>query len=185
MVRFVSEDYINKKSLISANMDFAIIGPILDLVQFKYIKKYLGSDLYDAIADHITAYQASATAIPAAYKTLLDDYIRPCIIQHLQAELIVPSKFRFEPKGVVENSGDNSNPISASDIESVVDSFRNNGEAYGQEMIKYILQQGASVFPERYTNTGIDKTQPQTDAFDSPFYFPQRANVKPYPNYNE
>lgn len=173
MIHLINKALFDARSTISANYSWERLTPIVELVQFRYIQDICGTDLYVALQTKVQAYMANQTAIAAAYKTLLDDYIVPCMVQHIQAEMALSAKFRVTPAGIVEAAPDNANPIATEDLKWFIDECRNNAESYGKRAIDHIIQY-ASSFPEYSTNTGMDKTQPAATTFQSPIYTRRR-----------
>ena len=72
---WIGQDYLIRHSVIDDNTEYDKITPVIELVQDKYILPLLGTSLYNTIETHILAYINSATTIPTAYKTLIDNYI--------------------------------------------------------------------------------------------------------------
>jgi hypothetical protein len=160
---FIDKAYLDKHSSMSVQLDYARITPIIELVQFKYIKKLLGHDLYTKLTTDNPTHAG-------VYKTLLDNYLRPAMVWYIQAEASTALKYRIEPKGVFEAAVDGYNPITPSALTEIVDAFKNNAEAYAEEGRRYILQNESS-FPEYSSNSGLDENAPSTSGYGSGIYF--------------
>jgi hypothetical protein len=160
---FVDKAYLDKRSIMSVQIDWATIVPIIELVQFKYIKKLLGHDLYEKLATDNPTHAG-------VYKILLDNYLRPAMIWYIQAEASISLKYKIEPKGVFEAAVDGANPIAPQALTEIVDAFKNNAEAYAEEGRRYILQNVGS-FPEYSSNSGLDENAPSSSGYGSGIYF--------------
>lgn len=177
---WIGQDYLISKSVIDENVDYAKITPIIELVQFKYLKKTLGTDLYNAIETALVDYIDNATAIPARFSTILNNYILPSLVYWILAESSDTFKWRYANKGVLEKSATEAQPASSLDLQRLVDKWLNNSQLYVNELQAYLRFYG-SIYPE-YTSisTGQFKVLPSTSAFDVPLYLgdtlPSRRN---------
>lgn len=165
-VLFISEDYYKAKSVISKNVDYNLIVPIVEVVQDLEIKPLLGHDLFELIKTQI-----SSNTLSAVNQTLLDTYILKIMVCYITARASNVLKFRFTNKGMLENSGDNSQVTDNDNIERIYDAYRHDGEAYADEMIKY-LQSEILSYPAYLTNAKYYKQKPTDAAYQVGIYLP-------------
>ena len=76
----VSQTYLREQSLISDNVDFKLLTPIIRIVQTIDIQQLLGTNLYDKILTDV-----EATSLTGNYKTLVDDYVLPAMVYYIMA----------------------------------------------------------------------------------------------------
>ena len=178
---WIGQDYLIRHSVIDDNTEYDKITPVIELVQDKYILPLLGTSLYNTIETHILAYINSATTIPAAYKTLIDNYILKMMVHYIMYESSPTFKFRYANKCIMTNSSDNGQPIPTNDMEYLMNIWKTNGEMYGDRMIKY-LNYNNSTYPTYNTNTGAD-IFPERNAYDVDIYLGTRIlGKKDYSN---
>ena len=178
---WIGQDYLIRHSVIDDNTEYDKITPVIELVQDKYILPLLGTSLYNTIETHILAYINSATTIPAAYKTLIDNYILKMMVHYIIYESSPTFKFRYANKGIMTNSSDNGQPIPTNDMEYLMNIWKTNGEMYGDRMIKY-LNYNNSTYPTYNNNTGAD-IFPERNAYDVDIYLGTRIlGKKDYSN---
>jgi hypothetical protein len=178
---WIGQDYLIRHSVIDDNTEYDKITPVIELVQDKYILPLLGTSLYNTIETHILAYINNATTIPAAYKTLIDNYILKMMVHYIMYESSPTFKFRYANKGIMTNSSDNGQPIPTNDMEYLMNIWKINGEMYGDRMIKY-LNYNNSTYPTYNNNTGAD-IFPERNAYDVDIYLGTRIlGKKDYSN---
>ena len=178
---WIGQDYLIRHSVIDDNTEYDKITPVIELVQDKYILPLLGTSLYNTIETHILAYINSATTIPVAYKTIIDNYILKMMVHYIMYESSPTFKFRYANKGIMTNSSDNGQPIPTNDMEYLMNIWKTNGEMYGDRMIKY-LNYNNSTYPTYNNNTGAD-IFPERNAYDVDIYLGTRIlGKKDYSN---
>jgi hypothetical protein len=161
------EDFIREQSIINNNVDMRLLTPIIVAIQDLKLRPLLGSNLYNLILTQTTP----PTSLSAANKTLVDNYIIPCLHWYLVAECCVTMKFRFMNKGIMEKSGDNTQQTSTDDLKFIEHRYTSMAENYGQQLKNYIIA-NPSLYPTYYLNSGVDKTQPDQQPFKTGWYFP-------------
>jgi hypothetical protein len=167
MQLLVTQQYLLEKTTLSSDLDFALITPIMEDVQFLKIKPLLGNNLYNLILTQSTP----AETLTTANRTLLDEYILPCAIRFILSDLVMPLKFRYENIGIVSNNSANSTPIETTDVPKLVDYWKNKAEEYGQAMQNFI-KANPTDYPTYFDNTGLDEIQPSQNAFNIDVYIP-------------
>jgi len=165
---WIGNDYLIKNSIIDSNVEFSKIEPTIKLVQDKYLLPVLGTNLYNAINTAIEAYIDSSTAIPAKYTLLLDEWIKPLLVQFIMCEASPTFKYRYANKGIMVKSSDNSQPISVSELEFAMDGWKKNGEMYATRLINY-LQYNPTNYPELLNNTA-GNIFPRFEGYDIDIY---------------
>lgn len=167
----VSQTYLKEQSLISDNVDFKILTPVIRIVQFVEIQQLLGTNLYDKILTDV-----AANTLAGVYKTLVDDYVLPAMTYYIMAKAPYSLQFRYVNRGVVKKTGSDSTPISETEFSKLVDEWRNVAQAFGEMMVKHI-QYNSSSFPEYTTNNGVNELTPNRQAYDIDFFLEPRDTL--------
>lgn len=162
----VSQAYLKDQSLISDNVDFKIITPVIRVVQDIEIQQLLGTNLYDKILTDV-----AGNVLSGNYKTLVDDYVLPAMVYYIQARIPYALHVRFVNKGLVTKTSTDSQPVSENMFNKVIDEYKNTAQALGTIMVNYI-RANTSLFPEYSTNNGIDEMTPNRTANDIDLFIP-------------
>jgi len=166
---FISQVYLQQYSTINDNVDYDLVAPIIRMTQELEIRGILGTNLYNLLISQLPTVQGGANSLTVANKILLDDYVLPCNLAYLMADISLPLKFRYMAKGIQERSGENSSPISTTDLKYIIDGWKNKAESYEDLLIRFI-KQNYQDYPEYNTNTGIGTVRPRRSAFTSPIW---------------
>lgn len=156
----ISQQYLKDQSLISDNVDFKIITPVIRVVQEVDIQQLLGTNLYNKIIADVVA-----NTLAGVYKTLVDDYVLPAMVYYIQARIPYALHVRFVNKGLVTKTGQDSQPVSENMFNKVIDEYKNTAQALGEIMVNHI-KGNLSSFPQYSTNNGVDEMSPNNDAYD-------------------
>ena len=125
--------------------------PYILLAQDMYILPILGTDLDAKIKTEI-----QAGSLAGDYKTLVETYIQPALVQFSFAELAPFMRLRFVNNAiVVMGATDQSSSASYDDMKPLMDRAKDAAEFYRQRLIDYI-RNNTSSFPEYSSNTGAD-----------------------------
>lgn len=146
-VLWMTEDYFKDHSILNENVDWTLVQPIMIMVQDRYIQSILGTNLFDEIADEIQAVNVSVNN-----ETLLNLYVRKCIIWYVLSELAPILKYRFQNKGVMVRNSENSQPANLEEIQDVAARFKNNAEWYGERITDY-LKENSDTYTNYYNGT--------------------------------
>lgn len=130
-VLFISQDYLKDNSVINDNADFELIRPTIIMCQDIYLQQAVGTPLYDDLKLAIVNYNASpSTPITTAYSNLITYKIQKMLLWYVQMEALPLLKFRFENKGIMVKSSDNSQAIDTNDLKYLMDRCRIKAEHY-------------------------------------------------------
>lgn len=161
-ILFISVDTIKDRTGLHFNVDPKLVYPDILFAQDAYILPVLGTALYDKLQTDIENKQ-----LACPYETLLNDYITPCLVYQVMAELPMALSYQFYNKGVVKKTGEGQSEPSASELTEVAQRYNSRAEYYRQRLVKYLKQQSSqNVFPE-YLNpgSGVDTVVPDNQAY--------------------
>lgn len=161
---WISETFLKDNSIINDNADFQTIQPVIILCQDKYIIPLLGTDLFEEISGQITN-----NTVTALNTTLLNNYVRKCLVWYILHECPPMFKYRFMNKGVMVKNSENSQPADLKDIQFLMDNFKQSAEWYAQRVTKYLVRLDSS-YPLYRANSDSDDIRPNTNNFTSSLF---------------
>ena len=148
---FISATRLKKDTALGGSVDDNIIMPYILLAQDMFILPVLGTDLDAKLKSDI-----QGGSLAGAYKTLVETYIQPALVQFSFTELAPFLRLRFVNNSVVV-MGDTDTGSSATyeDIKPLMDRSKDAAEFYRQRLIDY-LRNNSSSFSEYTSNSGSD-----------------------------
>ena len=148
---YISSTRIKKDTALGGSVDDNIIMPYILLAQDMFILPVLGTDLDAKLKSDI-----QGGSLAGAYKTLVETYIQPALVQFSFTELAPFLRLRFVNNSVVV-MGDTDTGSSATyeDIKPLMDRSKDAAEFYRQRLIDY-LRNNSSSFSEYTSNSGSD-----------------------------
>ena len=156
-VLFITRTDLVKNSIIDGNVDTDKFIQFIKVAQEIEIQNYLGTKLYDKIANDI-----STSSLSGNYLTLVNDYVQPMLIWYAQAEYIPYAAYQIKNGGVFKHTSENAETVGKVEVDFLVQKARNTAEYYTQRFLDYICN-NSGLFPEYNQNTGSD-VYPDTDA---------------------
>ena len=125
--------------------------PYILLAQDMNILPILGTDLDAKLKSDI-----QGGSLTGAYKTLVETYIQPALVQFAFVSLVPYLRLRFVNNAVVVmGATDQSSSASYEDLEPLMNTATDAAEFYRQRCIDY-LRNNSSSFPEYTSNSGAD-----------------------------
>ena len=148
---YISSTRLKKDSSIGGSVDDNLIMPYILLAQDMNILPILGTDLDAKLKSEI-----QGGTLAGAYKTLVETYIQPALVQFAFVSLAPYLRLRFVNNAVVVmGATDQSSSASYEDLEPLMNTATDAAEFYRQRCIDY-LRNNSSSFPEYTSNTGAD-----------------------------
>lgn len=163
-VLIVTEKYLKENSVINDNTDMKVITPTIFSVQDLKIENILGSDLFNEICTQI-----DTDTVSAANQTLLDNYILPCLVNHVLCNLTPVLKYRYMNKGVMIKSSETSSPTDLKEIGFMMDLWRNQAEEYSERATKFLCD-NITTYPLYVANPNYSDIKPNTTNYTSGLY---------------
>lgn len=174
-VLFIDQQYLEDNSTIDYNIDYKIIRPIIIMCQDVYLQQAIGTPLYEDLKQAIIDYNASpSTPIPTNYRNLIIYKIQKMLLWYVQMEAIPHLKFRFENKGIMVKSSENSQPIDTPDLKYLQDEYRIKAEHYSELLIKYLIDK-SSTYP-KYLECSCDGLNGTDSAYTTGIYLQDDFN---------
>jgi hypothetical protein len=148
---YISATRLKKDSAIGGSVEDDLIMPYILLAQDMNILPILGTDLDAKLKSDI-----QGGSLTGAYKTLVEDYIQPALVQFSFVSLVPYLRLRFVNNAVVVmGATEQSSSATYEDLEPVMNTATDAAEFYRQRCIDY-LRNNQSSFPEYSTNSGAD-----------------------------
>ena len=148
---YISSTRLKKDSAIGGSVDDNLVMPYILLAQDMNILPILGTDLDAKLKSDI-----QGGSLTGAYKTLVETYIQPALVQFAFVSLVPYLRLRFVNNAVVVmGATDQSSSASYEDLEPLMNTATDAAEVYRQRCIDY-LRNNSSSFPEYTSNTGAD-----------------------------
>ena len=148
---YISATRLKKDTAIGGSVEDDLIMPYILLAQDMNILPILGTDLDAKLKSDI-----QGGSLTGAYKTLVEDYIQPALVQFSFVSLVPYLRLRFVNNAVVVmGATEQSSSATYEDLEPVMNTATDAAEFYRQRCIDY-LRNNQSSFPEYSTNSGAD-----------------------------
>lgn len=148
---YISATRLKRDSAIGGSVDDELIMPYILLAQDMNILPILGTDLDNKLKSEI-----QADTLASDYKTLVESYIQPALVQFAFTQLIPFLRLRFVNNAIVTmGATEQSSSATYDDLKPVMDTATDAAEFYRQRMIDY-LRNNTGSFPEYSSNTGAD-----------------------------
>jgi hypothetical protein len=154
---FISRTDLVKNTIIDGNVDTDKFIQFVKIAQEIHITNYLGSKLYDKISTDIIA-----DTLAGNYLTLVNDYIQPMLIHFAMVEYLPFGAYQIKNGGIGKHSSENSEAITKTEVEFLVQKERETAEYYTRRFVDYICF-NSNLFPEYLTNVNSD-VHPDKDA---------------------
>ena len=151
---YISANRLKRDTALGQSVEESLIMPYIVLAQDMHILPILGTDLDDYLKNKINLGTLSLT--DTVYRTLVETYIQPCLVQFAFSTLAPYLRLRFVNNAVVVmGATEQSSSATYEDIKPVMDTATDAAEFYRQRMIDY-LRDNSSSFPEYTSNSGSD-----------------------------
>lgn len=151
-VMLISPDTIKAYGDLNYNVDDEVIGATIRTVQNVFLTDVLGTDLVEKLQylvyNDIKGLENSIEdAENAAYKTLLEDYIKEAMGYRVASEICLRISLKIRNMGVVQNSDTNVNYVSLDDIKYLRDTYKGYWDNAVNRMYTF-LRQNKNAFVE-------------------------------------
>jgi hypothetical protein len=148
---YISSTRLKKDTALGGSVDDNLIMPYILLAQDMNILPILGTDLDAKLKTEI-----QAGTLANQYKTLVETFLQPALVQFSFSTLAPYLRLRFSNNSVVVmGATEQSSSATYDDIKPLMDTATDAAEFYRQRMIDY-LRNNSSSFPEYTSNSGAD-----------------------------
>lgn len=154
---FISRTDLVRNSILDGNVDTDKFIQFIKIAQEIHVRNYLGSDLYNRISTDIINNTLSGD-----YLTLVNLYVQPMLIHFAMVDYLPFAAYQLKNGGVLKHTSENSETVSKSEIDYLVNKEREFADYYTRRFIDYMCF-NQEKFPEYNTNTNED-IDPSQDA---------------------
>jgi hypothetical protein len=166
-VLFISESYVKDNTVLDENVDAKLLRNVIEDVQRIKFEQYLGTDLYNDFKTEIAADpDLSGNAL---YKTLLQEYIQPCLKHWVVFECCDYLVFKFRNKGVVKQNSENSQSLLLDEVQYLKDQSRIKAEFLAKRLVEYLCD-NEDTYPKYNDNGDSSDLQPTKNTYFSGIY---------------
>ena len=142
-VMLVSPDEVKSATYVNYNVDDGVIGASIREGQEIHLQEIVGSNLlyrlqelvYNAVNEETDNIEDDENEI---YKTLLDEYVQPYLVNKVQALICVPVSFKVRNLGVVKNSDTNTNAPTLQEVMAVQKRYNSMAARYATYLSKFL-----------------------------------------------
>lgn len=164
-VIFISEQYIKDSSYIDENVDIKLLrNSILETQEIR-IRSIIGTALYDELASQITS--GSKTTLN---NTLLDSYIKPALKYWVLLDSALILTFKVMNKSIVKRTSENSETIQVTDLDRLMNFFKDRAEYYSERITKYLIENESSYPLFTEPGNGVDTEHPKFNNYSQGLY---------------
>lgn len=163
---FITREDLTKNSILNGNIDVDKFIPYIKIAQDVHIQNYLGTDLYEKLQ---TIINDGLLELPSNsnYLALVNDYIKPMLINWSMVEYLPFAAYTVANKGVYKHQSENSETVDKNEVDYLVEKQRDIAQNYTQRFLDWIcVPSNQSKFPEyNFNNTNDGGVNPdQSDA---------------------
>jgi len=161
---FISESTLKEFSVISDNVDPKLLESIIETAQNLYIHPVLGTALYKDIQLQITSGTVSD-----AYKTLLDDYIQPALVEWVKYEGAPELTIKIGNKSIGKHQDEYQQPATLEEIRFIMEHWRNRAEELTTRLRRFLCA-NTSTYTKFTESTDASDIQPQAETYYGGMY---------------
>lgn len=153
---FLSPVKLKEQYVLDANIDDKIINASINNAQGYYIRRVLGTKLYERCVNEIN------NTLSMDIKVLLDEYIQPALIHYSMSEIYNYLLYRATARGIVVKDNDGSVTVNSDVIEKLRREEISKGNYYADLLTRYIID-NQSKYPEYNQSNGVSDVPPQNN----------------------
>lgn len=155
ITNLIPASLIRERTDIGNNYNETLLSnAVIDAQELELID-VVGRPLYDALTTHVDAKVDSATAIPAAYNTLLEDYIAPYLTWVSYFNVLESIYLKPTSRGTGSRSFSGGVAITSSQYDAKRNAVRSKVDTYAVRLQEYIDEEGSQVFTELSTTADL------------------------------
>lgn len=143
----ITANDLTQNTIMGGNIDPQKYVHVIKEAQIFIVEPILGTKLYNKI---VTDFENSSLA--GDYKTVLDDYVKPILIYSVAAEFILVHSYNIANGGVFKSSPQDSEPVSKSEVDFLVQEQHNKADAYIKRLKKYLCSVSIAEYVQSQDN---------------------------------
>lgn len=148
---FLTAKFLKNNTVIDQNVDDDILNPWIIVAQNKYIERSLGTALFNDIVTNI-----KNKTITGLNKTLLDDYIQPCLQHFVVYEALPFIQYKLTNKSISKKNSENSTVADLNEMQYLRKSVLDTASYMQTRLVEYLQTEVANGNFTLYSNPGSD-----------------------------
>lgn len=169
-IMLISPNTVKARGDVALNYDDTFIGSAIRTSQEVFLVDFIGKECVDALTDLVgRKIQGEEDNIDSegriAYKTLLDEYLRPLLSYQVLLETALRTSLKIRNLGVVRNTDTNAQYANLDDVKFLIDNYRTAVNHWQNRTIDFLCENKGAI-PEcqidcgcgpkrKYANTGL------------------------------
>lgn len=149
---FINRTDLVRNSILDGNINTDKFIMFIKTAQLIDIQQLMGTKLYDGLSAAIPNIDQPANA---RWKTLLEDYIVDMLIWYAQVNYLPFAAYQVKNGGVFKHRSENSETVSKSEVDFLVEKARTNAEWYSRRFIDFMTF-NQTTYPEYNSNVNDD-----------------------------
>ena len=151
---FITTKDIKRYSVLSGSVDPDKFIYMVEIAQDTEVQNYLGTKLLEKLQDLILAGTINDPA-NAAYKTLLETYIKPMTIYWALVCYMPFAAYTVANGGVYKHTSESSVTVDKDEVDYLVEKYRDIAQFYTNNFIDFMVY-NQTTYPEYNANTQDD-----------------------------
>ena len=156
----ITRNDLVKFTALNGNLDPDKFMFSIKVSQDIHIQNYLGTQLFNKLKTLVVNGDVDDVG-NANYKTLLVDYVKPCLIHYAMVELLPNIAYTISNKGIYRHNSENSDTAAKEEIDSLISKERILAQQYTERLLDF-LGNNSIDFPE-YNSNGAGDVFPDSN----------------------
>lgn len=149
-ILLISEDLLKSETIVNDNINSQSITPSILIAQEIGLQQVIGTKLYKKILSLVDG-DTIDDDVNADYKILLDNYIRPYLVNKSISDLVYNLTFKVRQIGVVQLSDEKINTLQLNNLMFLKQRYDNQASYYSILLYNFI-KHNRSKYPEFSSN---------------------------------
>ena len=146
-VLLIKAEDITKNTPLGGNIDVNKYLHVIKEAQVFIVEPILGTKLYDKLLSDF-----AANALTGDYQTIHEDYIKPILYHSVAAEFILTHSYNVANGGVFKQNPENSEPVSKSEVDFLVQNQRDKADAYINRLERFLCDKNLPEYNQAQDN---------------------------------
>ena len=161
---FISVSDVKATSFVDEGMDDLTIKKAIYTAQQVHLLPILGTALYDKLDTDI-----AAGTLASPYTTLATK-VKQALVWASIYEGIYPFAIKMRNKGIVQQSGDNTQNVDFSELNSLKGDAQTKMEIFLQRVTNYLEENSSSFTEYENPGTGLDTIHPDKSSYNTTWF---------------
>ena len=154
---FISREDLIRHTPLSGNIDMDKVLHFVKIAQDIHVQGLLGTPLYERIQTDILA-----NTLTGDYLSLVNDYVKPVLIQYTFLEFLPFAQYTLGNKGVFKKTSENGENPSVLEVDRMKEATRNTADHYSRRLADHLRHYAHNIYVE-YLRAEKDEMKPQKD----------------------